>query len=42
MKAMFVAFVAIAVISVGSNLILGQAGFSSQDQAAGAAVRLDD
>lgn len=42
MKAMFIAFAAIAVIAVASNLILGQAGFSSQDRAAGSAVRLDD
>ncbi|MEP5728501.1 MAG: hypothetical protein ABJL67_03905 [Sulfitobacter sp.] len=42
MKAMFVAFVAIAVIAVGSNMILGQAGFSSQDRAVGDAVRLDN
>ncbi len=42
MKAMLVAFVAIAVIAVGSNLILGEAGFSSQDRATGAAVRLDN
>lgn len=42
MKTMFVAFAAIAVIAVGANLILGQAGFSSQDRAAGPAVRLDD
>jgi len=41
MKAMFVAIIAIAVIALGSNLILGQAGFSSQDRAAGPAVRLD-
>jgi hypothetical protein len=41
MKAMLVAFVAIAAIAIGSNLILGQAGFSSQDRAAGPAVRLD-
>ena len=42
MKAMLIAFVAIAVIAVGSNMILGQAGFSSQDRAAGSAVRLDN
>lgn len=42
MKAMLTAFAAIAVISVGANFLLGQAGFSSQDQAAGSAVRLDD
>ena len=42
MKAMLAAFVAIAVIAVGSNLILKDVGFSSQDRATGAAVRLDD
>lgn len=42
MKAMLIAFAAIAVIAVGSNLILDQVGFSSQDRAAGPAVRLDD
>jgi hypothetical protein len=41
MKAMLLAVVAIAVIAVGSNLILGQAGFSSKDRAAGPSVRLD-
>ena len=42
MKAMLLAFVAIAVVAVGSNLFLKQAGFSSQDRAAGSAVRLDN
>ena len=42
MKVMLIAFVAIAVIAVGSNLILSQAGFSSQERAAGSAVRLDN
>ncbi|WP_263289388.1 hypothetical protein [Tateyamaria pelophila] len=42
MKAMLAAFVAIAVISVGSNYILQQVGFSTQERASGAAVRLDD
>ncbi|WP_420862529.1 hypothetical protein [Algirhabdus cladophorae] len=42
MKAMMLAFAAIAVIAVGSNVILGQAGFSSQDRATGPAVRLDN
>ena len=41
MKAMLIAFVAIAVIAVGSNLILGKVGFSSKDRAAGSSVRLD-
>lgn len=38
---MLSAFLAIAVIAVGSNLILGQAGFSSQERGSGPAVRLD-
>lgn len=42
MKAMLIAFVAIAVISVGSNMILKQAGFSSQERGSGPAVRLDN
>jgi hypothetical protein len=42
MKAMFVAFVAIAVIAIGSNLILNEIGLSSQDRAAGPDVRLDN
>ena len=41
MKAMLAAFVAIAVIAVGSNYILSQSGYSAQDRATGAAVRLD-
>jgi hypothetical protein len=41
MKAMLAAFVAIVVIAVGSNLILGQVGFSSMDRAASSSVRLD-
>lgn len=42
MRTMLVAFVAIAVIAVGSNMILGAIGFSSQDRASGSAVRLDN
>lgn len=42
MKAMLAAFVAIAVISVGSNVVLKQVGFSTQERASGPAVRLDD
>lgn len=42
MKAMLIAFVAIAIIAVGSNLILNEAGFSSQERASGPSVRLDD
>lgn len=41
MKAMFAAFVAIAIIAVGSNLVLNNAGFSAAEQGAGSAVRLD-
>ena len=42
MKAMMSAFAAIVVIAVGANAILGNAGFSSQEQGASASVRLDD
>lgn len=42
MKPMLIAFAAIAVIAVAANAILGQAGFSSQEQTAGSSVRLDD
>tara|TARA_B110000208_G_scaffold3440_1_gene4653 strand:- start:29 stop:178 length:150 start_codon:yes stop_codon:yes gene_type:complete len=42
MKTMFTAFLAIAVVAVGANLILKQAGFSSQERTSGAAVRLDN
>lgn len=42
MKAMLSAFAAIAIIAVGSNLILGNVGFSSQERTSSAAVRLDD
>ncbi|WP_267895697.1 hypothetical protein [Loktanella sp. Alg231-35] len=42
MKAMLTAFAAIAVIAVGASIVLGNAGFSSQERAAGASVRLDD
>jgi len=41
MKAMLTAFAAIAVIALGSNMILSQAGVSAQDRASGPAVRLD-
>ncbi len=42
MKARMTAFVAIAVIAVGANFILGNAGFSSQERSAGPSVRLDN
>jgi hypothetical protein len=42
MKIMCAAFLAIAVVAVGANLVLKQAGFSSQERTSGAAVRLDN
>ena len=42
MKAMFMAFLTIAVIAVGANLVLKQAGFSSQERTLGANVQLDN
>ncbi len=41
MKAFLAACVAMAVIAVGANLILNSSGFSSKEQAAGNAVRLN-
>jgi hypothetical protein len=41
MKAMLTGFIAIAVIAVGANLILDNAGFAARDVQSGAAVRLD-
>jgi len=41
MRAMLTGFIAIAVIAVGANLILDNAGFAAQDVQSGAAVRLD-
>ena len=38
---MLTAFAAIAIIAVGSNLILNEAGFSSEERGSGPAVRLD-
>ena len=38
---MLAAFVAIAVIAVGANLILDNIGYSSQERTAGSSVRLD-
>lgn len=40
MKAMFVSFVAIAVISVGAYYVLENLGFSAADTTAGPSVRL--
>lgn len=41
MKAMLAAFAAIAVIAIGSNLVLDNAGFSAAERSSGPAVRLD-
>jgi hypothetical protein len=41
MKAMLVAFVAIAVIAVVADVGLGYAGFSSAEVTSGPSVRLD-
>lgn len=41
MKAMYAAFAALAIISVGSWYALSQAGFSSDDRQSSSAVRLD-
>ena len=40
MKVMMMAFLAIAVIAVGSNFALNEAGFSAADRTSGDAVRL--
>jgi len=42
MKPMLLAFFAIIVIAIGSNIVLNQAGFSSQEHGSGSAVRLDN
>jgi uncharacterized membrane protein len=42
MKAMLAAFAAIIIIAIGSNAILTNAGFSSQERTAGNSVRLDN
>ena len=41
MREIFLAFAAMAVISVGSSFALSEMGFSSQEQTTGTAVRLD-
>jgi hypothetical protein len=41
MKAMLAAFAAIAIIAIGANFALQQAGFSAADRTTGDAVRLD-
>jgi len=40
MKAMYLAFLAAAVITVGADYGLREAGFSAAERTAGAAVRL--
>ncbi|WP_298837039.1 hypothetical protein [uncultured Roseobacter sp.] len=42
MKAMFLAFAAMAVIAVGADFALDEMGFSAQERGTGGAVRLDD
>jgi hypothetical protein len=41
MREIVFAFVAMALIAVGSSYALKQSGFSSQEQTSGGAVRLD-
>ncbi|GAB5432418.1 MAG: hypothetical protein EpisKO_17880 [Epibacterium sp.] len=41
MKAMLTGFAIIAVIAVGADLALEQAGYSAQEQNSGTAVRLN-
>ena len=41
MRAMLTAFVAVAVIAVGADIILDNVGYSSQDRGSSSAVRLD-
>lgn len=41
MKAMYLAFLAIAVIAVGADQALHRAGFSSKEVTTGPSVRLD-
>lgn len=42
MKAMYMAFAVTAILALVAGLGLGELGFSSQDRAAGSAVRLSD
>lgn len=42
MRAMILAAIAIVVIAVGSNYLLGNAGFSAEERTAGPSVRLDN
>jgi len=41
MRAMFMGFAAMIVISVGSYFVLQEVGFSAETRNSGAAVRLD-
>ncbi|GFE49759.1 hypothetical protein So717_15120 [Roseobacter cerasinus] len=41
MKEIMLAFAAMAVIAVGANFALKEAGFSAAEQGSGEAVRLD-
>jgi hypothetical protein len=41
MREIILAFAAMAVIAVGADYLLGEMGFSSQDQTTGGSVRLD-
>jgi len=41
LKAMFMAFAAIAIITIGANVILENTGFSAQERTSSADVRLD-
>ena len=41
MRVMLLAFLTIAAVAVGANMALHEAGFSSQDQNTGDAVRIE-
>lgn len=41
MKAMMLGFLAIALIALGSNIVLNNAGFSTAEHTASSSVRLD-
>lgn len=42
MKPMYLAFLAIVVLAIGSDLVLDRIGFSSQERSAGNSVRLPE
>ncbi|WP_319383915.1 hypothetical protein [Roseibium sp.] len=42
MRAMFAAFAAIVVISIGASQVLDRAGFSSAEQGSSSSVRLGE